>query len=154
MSKDLKQVKLFRTMQNDNQTVGHFCIQDFPDEDASEGFGIDAILCSLELPDKNNKQSVSRIPAGTYTVVARHSPKFGHHFHVLGVPGRSYILIHTGNYHTDIRGCILIGMEFAHVGSTKEIDVKRSRTAMEVLHKHLDGQDEIKLTIIDPCSQS
>ena len=109
------------------------------------------VLCTLELADKDNKRSVSRIPEGEYTVVHRHSTKFGHHFHIKNVLDRSYILFHSGNYHTQIRGCILPGLKFSHVGSTDEIDVSRSGDAMEVLHKYFDNQDTFELTITDGC---
>lgn len=52
------------------------------------------------------------IPTGVYSLSWHESP----HLHGLivpmlnDVPGRSYILIHNGNYETSSKGCILVGM--------------------------------------------
>lgn len=72
---------------------------------------------TAEPPWKNNRNSVSCIPTGEYTVTIRNSPKYGIIFHVRHVSGRSYILIHSGNYAGDVEkgfkshtmGCILLG---------------------------------------------
>ena len=72
---------------------------------------------SLELPWKHNQRNISCIPAGTYTVNIRQSPKYGRIYWILEVPDRSYILIHSGNWAGDVsrglkthtNGCILLG---------------------------------------------
>lgn len=47
---------------------------------------------------------------GTYSIDLHYSPKFGKYMLTLcGVPGRSGILIHSGNTHKDTVGCILVG---------------------------------------------
>lgn len=56
----------------------------------------------------------TRIPAGTYKVGLRHSPKFSPKFGhemlwVKDVPGFEYILIHTGNTEKDTEGCLIVG---------------------------------------------
>ncbi len=74
---------------------------------------------SAEPPWKNNRRNVSCIPAGEYIVRIRNSPKYGIIFHVTGVDGRSYILIHSGNLAGDVElglkshtmGCILLGKQ-------------------------------------------
>lgn len=79
-------------------------------------------LCyTLENRWRNNERMVSRIPAGRYKVILRthggwHA-RLGQRFAQIhkgaieleGVPNRSAILIHPGNYHTDTQGCILPG---------------------------------------------
>lgn len=68
------------------------------------------IFCStLEPEDKDNKQNVSCIPAGTYNITSWESPKFGHVYKVLNVPDRTDILFHAGNTEDATRGCILLG---------------------------------------------
>lgn len=70
-----------------------------------------------ELPDRNNAQSVSCIPKGTYRCRWGNSPKYGMCYHVLNVPGRSNVLIHPANlmgdvqkgYCTQLEGCIALG---------------------------------------------
>ena len=92
---------------------------------------------TLELPWKDNEPRVSCIPAGRYDVVKRHSPKYGHHFHVLDVPNRSYILIHHGNYHRDTLGCILVGIGVKDINGDGELDVVNSKAAMKELNEKL-----------------
>lgn len=88
---------------------------------------------TLELPWLNNQQQKSCIPAGKYQVVTRFSPKFKNHFHVLDVPGRSYILIYPGNYYTDILGCILVGDKHTDVNGDGFRDVVNSKNTLSKL---------------------
>jgi len=92
-------------------------------------------LKTLELPWKNNMNKVSCIPVGKYKVVPRNSPKYGDHFHVLDVPNRSFILFHSGNYHTQIEGCILVGLTHADINGDGQLDVTSSKDAMGALLK-------------------
>lgn len=102
---------------------------------------------TLELPDKNNQRNISRIPAGTYKVVRRWSEKFKNHFHLLDVAGRSLILIHVGNYYTQIEGCILVGTRFTDIDKDGELDVVSSGYTMR---RFLTiAPKEFELTIID-----
>lgn len=72
---------------------------------------------TLELPWRENRRTLSCIPAGRYDLVAHTSPRFGRTYWVRNVPDRSEILIHAGNlagdkklgYRTDVEGCILLG---------------------------------------------
>jgi hypothetical protein len=72
---------------------------------------------SLELPWKDNRSNVSCIPPGTYHVKIRISPKYGRVYWVTKVKGRTYILMHSGNYAGEIEeglkshtnGCLLLG---------------------------------------------
>lgn len=73
----------------------------------------------IELPWRNNQRRISCIPAGEYIVKIRKSPKYGDIYHVKNVTGRSYILIHSGNYAGDVSkglkshsmGCLLLGLK-------------------------------------------
>lgn len=94
-------------------------------------------LCqTLELPWKDNQRKVSCIPKGEYRLVQRHSPKFGHHYHLQGVPGRSLILIHTGNTANDIEGCVLVGTRTGRLGGLEA--VLSSKDAMLLLKDAID----------------
>lgn len=67
-------------------------------------------LKTLELPVKDGLPG-SAIPPGRYKVTIYASPHFGREVPLLqGIPGRSEIEIHYGNYPTDSRGCILVGL--------------------------------------------
>ncbi|MBK5213368.1 MAG: hypothetical protein JJE55_06885 [Flavobacteriaceae bacterium] len=101
---------------------------------------------TLELPWLNNEKQKSCIPAGKYQVVSRFSPKFKNHFHVLDVPGRSYILIHPGNYYTDILGCILVGDKLSDVNGDGRRDVTNSKNTLAKLLKL--APEGFELTII------
>lgn len=117
-----------RLKDNDSkQTLGHFILYD----------GIKKVFeCkSLELPDRDNQRSVSRIKAKIYKVELRWSKKYGWHFHVKDVEGRSWILIHFGNYYTDIRGCILLGNSFVDINSDGHLDVTSSKNTIRKLLK-------------------
>lgn len=111
---------IIRTPSDDKQTLGNFIV--------TESDGDILFQCkTLELAWKNNKQSISCIPKGLYTVVKRYSDKYKHHYHITNVEGRKWILIHHGNYHTDIRGCILLGKDFTDINGDGYRDVTSSK---------------------------
>lgn len=121
--------KITRQPSDAKQTLGEMVI---------EKAGKPVFRCkTLELAWKNNAQQVSCIPAGTYQVVKRHSPKYGYHFHIQNVPNRSWILIHHGNYHTDILGCVLVGQSHTDINGDGHRDVTNSKTTMVALNKVL-----------------
>ena len=65
------------------------------------------IICSIELPWKNNHAQVSCIPEGRYELEKRWSRKFHRHLQVMNVKDRKEILIHPANdaLH-ELKGCI------------------------------------------------
>jgi hypothetical protein len=77
------------------------------------------LLRTGELPWRENRPNISRIPAGIYTVCLRYSPKYGNVYEVKDVQGRTYILLHQGNFcgdeslgfRTNVQGCILLGFK-------------------------------------------
>ena len=116
---------LHRSQKGQKQTLGELSLYDNTGK---------VFECkTLELPWKNNQRNISCIPPGTYNVVPRNSPKFADHFHVTNVPGRSYILIHPGNYHTDIEGCILVGSGFSDINDDGQQDVINSKDTLKKL---------------------
>lgn len=98
---------------------------------------------SMELPWRDNLNSLSCIPEGVYTVAIRKSPKYGKVYHVKNVPGRSYILIHplnvAGNiemgYKTESEGCIGLGKRLGMLWGQRAVLVSRPtvRTFMEAM---------------------
>ncbi len=108
---------------------------------------------TLELPWLNNQQNISCIPAGSYLMKKRQSPKYKNHFHILEldgseVKGRNYILIHHGNFKRDIRGCILVGIAHTDIDGDGLRDVTSSRNTMNRLNNSVT-LDTIPLTIIE-----
>ena len=88
---------------------------------------------TLEPPWKDNKVNESCIPAGEYNCVWHKSPRYGWCYMVIGVDGRSNILIHSGNYggdtekglKTHTKGCILLGRKQGVLGKQKAILVSK-----------------------------
>lgn len=112
-----------REPSSEKQTLGEFSLYD--------GDKLLFKCKTLELPWKDNRQQISCIPTGDYKVVMRTSPKYKKHYQVLNVPGRSYILIHTGNYYTQILGCILVGDAHIDINKDNCKDVTNSRVTLD-----------------------
>ena len=98
---------------------------------------------TLELPWRNNARRVSCVPDGTYKCVKRTSPKYGHHWHLLNVPNRDLILIHSGNYNHHTLGCILVGKSFRDINKDGLEDVTDSVRTMNELRALLPDSFEI-----------
>lgn len=101
-------VKAYRYRSSDQGTFSRWLCEEI---------GFDSFC--IELPWRNNESGYSCIPVGKYIVSIRKSPKYGHIFHVTDVNGRSWILIHSGNFAGDTKrgykthslGCILLGQK-------------------------------------------
>lgn len=102
---------------------------------------------SLELPWLDNKKRISCIPEGVYKAHKHNSPKFGESFWLQDVPNRSEVLIHKGNYHTDILGCILIGKDLSDINKDGYLDVTSSKKAIKELMKLTKDVDGIIIEI-------
>jgi hypothetical protein len=129
---------IIRFLENEEQTIGKFIVFDDFDYEVAQGY-------VLELPDRNNQTSISRINEGEYDCIKRYSEKYGDHFHVLNVLNRSYILIHVGNYYTNTRGCILPGDSISDIDGDGLKDVLNSGDTMDMLNEILP--DEFILNI-------
>lgn len=128
-----RHVRLIRTYNDDNQGTSGALV--FPDGTA---------LHTLELPWKDNKPKLSCIPEGAYDVIPVRSPRFGDCYCVRNVPGRSYILIHSGNYagaiphyKTHVQGCILLGERLGVMAGQRA--VLTSRAAVRTLWRIMKG---------------
>lgn len=111
---------------SDKQTIGTGYV-------FNERNGIKYTFCTLELPWKNNARRISCIPAGEYKVIKHVSPKFGECLWIQDVPERSEILIHSGNYVTEILGCVLAGKRHTDINADGLLDVTSSRKTMKEL---------------------
>ena len=99
---------------------------------------------TLELPWLNNQKQISCIPTGKYLVKKRYSKKFKNHLHITNVEDRSYILIHSGNYYTDILGCVLVG-RLGFVNSDDIIDVNSSKKTLKKLLTFVESDIELEI---------
>jgi len=131
----VKTVTLTRYFYSDTQTRGILSVE----KDGEEVFSCK----TLELPWAGNENRKSCIPPGPnqspqeYTLCHRsaaESGKFNYpHFLVEGVEGRSYILIHRGNYYFQVLGCIIPGVSFVDINEDGHPDVTSSRETLRNL---------------------
>jgi len=112
--------------------------------------------CTLELPWRENENRRSCIPPApsegviTYKAKRHESPRYGETLYLPGVPDRSEILIHAGNYVSDTLGCILVGAQFRDLDGDSLTDVTSSRQTLRVLLQKIDGEDvELKIDWVD-----
>ena len=127
-------LKITRLEYGENETIGVLQL-----------FG--KVLCyTLELPDKNNQRKISCIPSGKYKCLRVISPTFGNCWQVQKVPNRSEILIHTGNTHKDILGCILLGSGVGYLTDNRA--VLGSKNAVNEFMLKTKGVNEIDLEIV------
>ena len=131
--------KLNRVAYGQKQTIGK--MYNLDDNDY-----IQAEFDTLELPWQDNKTFVSCIPEGNYSVITRYSKSFGSHFHLKNVVDRTYILIHKGNFYTDIEGCIIIGKDLSDIDNDGLVDVQDSAKAMQELKKIFLESFELEIT--------
>lgn len=100
-----------------------------------------------ECPWRNNIPFKSCIPEGTYRCSWLPSDKRGECYHVLGVPARSGIEIHTANfvgdkdkgYKSSVVGCIALGQDVGQYGGQKAL--LKSRDAIAEFHKEMNFMD-------------
>ncbi len=101
---------------------------------------------TMELPWRQNRPRVSSIPPGEYVCRVRRSPHFGPVYEVTGVPLRTLILIHTGNWGGDVSkgfrshvlGCIVLGLQ--HGRREGQLAVFVSRPAVTLLEREMARQ--------------
>jgi hypothetical protein len=116
-------------------------------------------LFTLELPWRDNTPQTSCIPAGRYLCRPYSSTKYPGVYEVTGVPGRSAILIHTGNfagdvskgYKSDVQGCILVGLARGSLDGQK--NVLSSRLAMDRLQAAV-GRNSFELVIVNASEEA
>jgi hypothetical protein len=114
---------------------------------------------SLELPYLENHKDISCIPSGEYKCDRVTSKKFGICYLLNDVPGRTGIIIHSGNYASekilleraimrnvkkvDTLGCILVGLRHYDLNNDGALDVADSQRAMGALRAILPSKFNI-----------
>jgi len=101
---------------------------------------------TLELPWRNNKHGMSCVPIGAYNLKRYSSDKHKDVYALPGVPDREYILIHPGNYYTDIEGCILVGKDYEDINGDGTLDILKSAETLNKLKEALE-YDEVPIII-------
>ena len=128
-------VRLLRTKTGEQGTFGVIVAGDFE-------------CCSLELPWHDNRNCISCIPTGTYEAQFIVSSTYGPCYWIRGVPGRSEILIHTGNLAGDesegwkshSAGCVLIGERRGVLGDQEAVLLSR-KTLRRFTDQVMDRED-------------
>lgn len=124
---------LTRICDDGKQTLGVITL--FVDDD------IVAQYKTLELSWKDNKTSISCIPKGWYNCIPYKSPSKGDVYLLEHVYGRGFIEIHSGNFYTDIQGCILVGDDYKRINSDKHYDVVNSRDTLNRIKEYFNYKE-------------
>lgn len=122
---------------NEKETIGDLYIY----EDGKQIFN----CYTLELGDHQNQRRISRINAGKYWVEFRTSEKYGDHFILLDVEERDYILIHSGNFFRNTKGCILVGEKISDIDADGFIDVTKSKPTLAKMRSLLPSRFELTI---------
>ena len=129
---------LTRIGHGETQTLGELDV--FSDDD-----NLIFTCKTLELEEDINAVRDDCIPKGTYKVVRRFSEKYKNHFHILDVPNRSYILIHSANYSRQLLGCIAVGHAHIDIDGDGLKDVTSSKATMQRLNEILPNEFELQI---------
>jgi hypothetical protein len=135
-----KRMLIVRTDYGKRQTKGQLYLYD--------GFAQVLHCATLELPWLENTRQISCIPEGCYEVVKRESAKFAEHFHITNIPNRSYVLIHAGNFYTQIEGCILVGSKHRDINHDGLRDVVHSKVTLHKILNEMPESFTLKITSI------
>lgn len=134
-------VQVFRTLDDAKQCLGVLTI--------TNETGIIFTARTLELPYKNNAQSISCFNPGKYTCKYTMSPSFGFKtYEVTSVPGRSGVRIHSANYVSQLRGCIALGDAHKDINKDGLSDTVHSGVTVSAFEKLMEYKD-FELEIID-----
>lgn len=137
----MKRLQIVREKDDGFQTLGKLRI--------IEDNKIVATFSCIEPSWKNNKRRTSCIPTGTYLVKKRWSPKFKHHFHILDVLNRSWILIHAGNFRENSTGCILVGHSHRDINGDGVLDLASSKAALRDLLNAMPDRFSLGIKNVD-----
>jgi len=108
---------------------------------------------TVERPWLSNKPFESCIPDGVYVMEKRRSPvverttdgDYLEGWEITHVPGRTYIMIHPGNWPTDLAGCIAPGKAYRVLNGRNA--VTDSQITFAQVMAALDGRDSWHLEI-------
>ena len=137
----MKTVSITRTYQNNKQSLG-LC------EIRNESNMVIFSALSLERGWLDNKQNISCIPKGNYTVVLEYSNAFKRDlWEIKNVPNRSECKFHSANYWYQLQGCIALGNSLKDIDKDGFIDILNSSNTMGLFHRALDGEKRFNLIV-------
>ena len=141
-------LELNRTAENEDTTFGTL-------SKIRKGIYKDPICNIIENNWENNKQDISCIPPGAYTIIRGLTGRTtidGSTFKVQGVVNRTNIVFHIGNTHLDTLGCLLPVSEFGRL-TPKQVSIMggyNSKKAFSNFMLALSGVDEATLIVKGP----
>lgn len=97
-------------------------------------------------PDSKTEGSDKRIVAGAYKMQSYSSLKYKNVYEVKGVPGRTNILLHAGNYHNDTLGCLMPGKTWG-AEADKHFYVGSSKRALQEIISVINGSNQVVINI-------
>lgn len=102
---------------------------------------------TLELKWNNNMRNASCIPEGVYTAAYTYWPaKKRYNYLLAGIPGRSGVFIHSGNYafkktgKADITGCILLGVSYNDLNGDGVLDITTTVVTIDAFQKFMNKE--------------
>ena len=115
------------------------------------------VLFTVERQWEDNAVGKSCTPAGTYKLAPHHSPHLNiDTYEILGVPGRSEVLIHPANTEEDLLGCIGVGLSLGVIevatdlesgAKVKKLAVTQAKAAFAKFIVAVGGAQRTDLTI-------
>jgi hypothetical protein len=109
---------------------------------------VDYVGVSIERGWKDNQNSISCVPEGTYPLKLEYSPRFRKDlWELYDVPNRSECKFHAANYWRQLNGCIALGNKFKDIDKDGDTDVTSSGPTMKKFHE-LMGDKKIARVII------
>jgi hypothetical protein len=100
---------------------------------------------TIELEVDCNAYRDDAIPSGYYKVVKRYSKKYGWHFHITGVEGRTLILIHNANFSRQLLGCVGVGASHKDIDKDGLVDVTSSKSTLKRMNKIFPNEFILKI---------
>lgn len=132
-------ININRITEGHTQTLGHASL--FCNNIARLDF------VTLELSNRHNQTNISSIPTGKYKGKVIVRPNGDKAIILQGVKHRTAILIHKGNFHTDVKGCILVGSRFADINKDGYADVIESTLTIDKILSFLKLGEELQINI-------
>lgn len=127
------QVIVNRFKITNNYSLGD-CYVKFPDGK------VEYVGKSLERGWRNNQNSISCVPEGTYPLKYEYSPRFKKKlWELYDVPNRSECKFHAANYWRQLNGCIALGNKHVDIDGDGDTDVTSSREVMKKFHLLLEN---------------
>lgn len=150
----LPYIEIIRQLDTGNQTLGKAKVYVWNKHKFA--YEVKLQFLTLELPWKDNKNSISCIPNGSYKLTRlSSSPSFSYPHYILeDVENRTYIKIHKGNFVHQLLGCILPGDSFKFIDKNNDLDVTNSTGTLNEILRLIGNEGEITINSLYDIEES